>query len=137
VRCADEAGEHERHASRDAAYRRRFEFPGDFVPSLRHSLEVIARWERERILGTRFPFAVRDVATRALLGGCEIRPLAGGLANLSYWTHPAHRGGGVASRGVALACRVAFQELGIQSVEVLTDTRVSPNSTRGGSSASV
>jgi len=114
-------------ADQDPEHRRRFEFPGDFVPSLRHSLEVIARWERERILGTRFPFAVRDVATRALLGGCELRPLAGSFANLSFWTHPAHRGRGVASRAVALACGVAFQELGIQRVEVLTDADNAPS----------
>lgn len=105
----------------DPEHRRRFEFPEDFVPSLQHSLEVIAGWEQQFAAGTRFPFAVRDVATNELLGGCELQRRAGGAANLSYWTYPAHRGRGVASRAVALACKVAFEELGFRRVEVLTD----------------
>jgi RimJ/RimL family protein N-acetyltransferase len=105
----------------DPQHRRRFEFPDDFVSSLQHSLEVVARWEQERSAGTRFPFAVRDALTTTLLGGCEITPLSPGAASLSYWTYPGHRGRGVASRTVALACRVAFEELGLKRVEILVD----------------
>src|SRR5262245_11144709 len=96
-----------READGDAEHRLRFEFPADFVPSLQHSETVIARWQEERIAGTRFAFAVRSVANGELLGGCELRPLGNGLANMSYWTHPRHRRRGVASRAVALACEVA------------------------------
>jgi RimJ/RimL family protein N-acetyltransferase len=110
-----------RDADDDPEHRRRFEFPDGFVSSVQHSLEAISRWEHERILGTRFPFAVRDAATVTLLGGCEIRPLPSGAANLSYWTYPGHRGRGVASRAAALACRFAFEELGLTRVEILTD----------------
>jgi RimJ/RimL family protein N-acetyltransferase len=109
------AGDHDRE------HRRRFEFPDTFVPSLRHSQEVIARWEQERIAGTRFPFAVRDAITNTLLGGCELRPRGTEAVNLSYWTYPAHRGRGVASRAVALACKLAFEELAVARVEILTD----------------
>ena len=66
----------------DPELRRRFDFPNDFVPSLAHSLEIIQRWDRERAAGERFPFAVRDAATGELLGGCELRPTAPGVANL-------------------------------------------------------
>lgn len=76
---------------RDPEHRRRFAFPDDFVPSVRHSQEVIARWEQERIAGTRFPFAVRDAITGTLLGGCELKPQGTEAANLSFWTYPAHR----------------------------------------------
>lgn len=110
-----------RAADDDQEHRRRFEFPDDFVSSLQHSLEVVARWEQERIAGTRFPFAVRDAVTNTLLGGCEIKPLPAGAANLSYWTYPGHRGRGVASRAVALACRLAFEELGLKRLEIVAD----------------
>jgi RimJ/RimL family protein N-acetyltransferase len=110
----------------DPEHRRRFEFPDDFVPSVQHSLEVLARWERERLAGALFPFAVRDVATNTLVGGCELRPREREVANLSYWTRPAHRGRGVASRAVALACKLAFEGLALKRVEVLVD----PDNTR-------
>ncbi len=106
---------------RDFEHRRRFEFPDDFVPSLQHSEDVVARWEQERLAGKRFALAVRNAATDELLGGCELRPLKGESANLSYWTYPAHRCRGVASRAVALACHVAFEELSFRRLEILTD----------------
>lgn len=108
-------------ADHDPEHRRRFEFPDAFVPSLEHSQEVIARWARERIAGTRFPFAVRDAVTGALLGGCELKPRGAEAVNLSYWTHPAHRRRGVASRAVVLACKQAFKELAATRVEILAD----------------
>jgi RimJ/RimL family protein N-acetyltransferase len=106
---------------RDREHRLRFGFPLGFVPSLEHSRSVISRWERERAAGERFTLAVRNCATGELVGGCELRPLYDEVANLSYWTHPAHRGRGFASRAVALACDVAFRELGYARLEVLTD----------------
>jgi len=105
----------------DREHRRWFEFPDTFVPSLRHSQEVIARWAQERIAGTRFAFAVRDAITNTLLGGCELKPRGTEAVNLSYWTYPAHRGRGVASRAVALACELAFEELAVARVEILAD----------------
>jgi RimJ/RimL family protein N-acetyltransferase len=110
-----------RDGDHDPEIRRRFDFPDDFIPSLEHSRNVVASWEHERSIGKRFPFAVRDATSGVLLGGCELRPLSGKIANLSYWTYPAHRGRGVASRAVALACDVAFGELGVERLEILTD----------------
>jgi RimJ/RimL family protein N-acetyltransferase len=109
-----------RDGDRDPEHRRWFDFPDTFVPSLEHSLGVIARWEQERTSGTRFTFAVRDAATGTLLGGCELQP-GGGGARLSYWTYAPHRGRGVASRAVALACKVAIEQLGFCQIEILTD----------------
>jgi RimJ/RimL family protein N-acetyltransferase len=108
-------------ADSDPEHRRRFDFPDDFRPSLRHSEEVIARWEHERLAGKRFPYAVRSVTTGELLGGVELRPLGDGTANLSYWTSPRHRRRGVAARAVSLMCRVAFQELGFSSLQALVE----------------
>jgi RimJ/RimL family protein N-acetyltransferase len=108
-------------ADHDPEHRRRFDFPDDFVPSLRHSQNVIARWAVELRGGQRFPFAVRHARTGELLGGCELAPRAGAVANLSYWTHPAHRRRGVASRAVVLACHLAFNGMGFQHVEVAVE----------------
>ncbi len=108
-------------ADGDAEHRRRFDFPDDFVPSLQHSENVIARWERERIACVRFAFAVRSVANGELLGGCELRPLGSGAASLSYWTHPEHRCRGVASRAVKLACELAVAEFDFQSLQIVAD----------------
>ncbi|MBZ5554913.1 MAG: GNAT family N-acetyltransferase [Acidobacteriia bacterium] len=109
------------NGDRDPEHRRRFEFPGDFIPSLKHSENAIARWEQERLAGKRFPFAVRDTATDELLGGCELKPLDDEVANLSYWTYAAHRRRGVAARAIALACAIAFEDMGFRRLEVVTD----------------
>ena len=110
-----------RESDADPEHRRRFDFPPDFRPSLRHSEEVIARWEGERLARKRFPYAARSAATGELLGGVELLPLGDGMANLSYWTHPRYRRRGVASRAVSLACRLAFREFGFRALRVLVD----------------
>jgi RimJ/RimL family protein N-acetyltransferase len=105
----------------DPELRRRFEFPDDFAPSLAHSEQVITRWHAERTAGTRFPFAVRTTLTNDLLGGCELRPVGLGLANVSYWTYPKHRRRGVATRALRLACEVAFTEFRFRTLEALIE----------------
>ena len=105
----------------DPELRRRFDFPDDFTPSLTHSVEVIARWQAERAAGRRFPYAIRSAATNELLGGCELRPLGLGSANVSYWTYPAHRRRGVATRALRLACEIAFPEFGFRTLEALIE----------------
>jgi RimJ/RimL family protein N-acetyltransferase len=105
----------------DPEHRRRFEFPEGFRPTDEHSRHVIVGWERDRRLGKRFVFAVRDAGTGALLGGCELLPLRDGVANVSYWTYPEHRRRGVATRALALISEIARLELGIRLVELVTD----------------
>ena len=108
-------------ADNDSEHRLRFDFPPDFKPSLRHSEEVIARWESERLAGKRFPYAVRNSVTGELLGGVELLPLSDEIANLSYWTHPRQRRRGVASHAVRLVCCLAFGEFGLRALRVLVD----------------
>lgn len=110
-----------RDGDRDPEHRRRFDFPADFVPSLQHAREVIARWELERSAGLRFPFAVRSVTTGALVGGCELLPIGDGSANVSYWTYRAHRRQAAATRAVALLIHVAFQQHRHRHLEIVTD----------------
>ena len=107
-------------ADRDPEHRRRFDFPPNFTPSLRHAAAVIAQWEQEGLAGTRLPFAIRDATNGAVLGGCELRPLEHGGAALAYWTLPAHRRQGVATRAVRLACGLATR-LGFKQLEAEVD----------------
>lgn len=114
-------------ADADAELRKRFAFPPDFKPSLGHSANVLARWDAERVAGTRFPFAVRSAVTGELLGGCELRPTRASVANVSYWTYPPHRGGGVATRAVRLICELAHGELAIETLEAEIDSENVPS----------
>jgi len=88
---------------------------------------VIAGWERDRAEGTRYAFAVRDARTADLLGGCEIRPGEDGSGAVSYWTLPRWRRRGFATRAVLLACEVAFGDLGLERLEILTAEDNSPS----------
>ena len=106
-------------ADSDPDHRRYFDFPKEFKPSLAHCEQVIARWEAERMARKRFPYAVRNVTTRELIGGIELKPRDAETANLSYWTSPRHRHQGVASRAVSLACRLAFSECGFRVIVAL------------------
>lgn len=108
-------------ADHDPEHRRRFDCPASFVPSLQHSEDVIARWERERLAGQRFTFAVRNADTGELLGGFEFLPRGPETANLAYWTYPAHRRRGVAVRAVALACNLAVEQFAYRRLEIVID----------------
>lgn len=105
----------------DPEHRRRFKFPEHFVPSLEHSERVISDWTRQREGGGPFVFAARSVVDGKLLGGCEIRLLDQGAANVSYFTLPRHRGRGAASSAVRLVCRIAFASLGMSRLEIVVD----------------
>jgi RimJ/RimL family protein N-acetyltransferase len=115
-----------RDGDRDAELRLRFGFPKDFVPSIEHSLAVVSGWQAEREAGTRLTFAARDAAAGTLLGGCELRPLGSGAANLPYWTYPPHRNRGIASRAIAIAIRLAFADLKIGAIRSSTSSTTQP-----------
>jgi RimJ/RimL family protein N-acetyltransferase len=110
-----------REVDGDPEHRRRFGFPDGFVPSLEHARAVVARWEEERRAGVRIPFAVRDAATGALLGGCELHSMAGDEAEVSYWTHPRHRGRGVASAALRRVCAWAVARAGVRRLHLEAD----------------
>ena len=81
--------------------------------------QAILRWQENwQTGGPTRAFAVRQVATGELVGGCEVRLKEPGLAHLSYWVFPAHRRRGLASRAVRLACGYAFAELGVERLEL-------------------
>ena len=80
---------------------------------------AVERWQHEwRTGGSTRAFAVREVRTGTFVGGCEIRLGEAGVAAMSYWTFPAHRRRGYATRSVRLAVNYAFEELGVQLLEL-------------------
>jgi len=108
------AGEDEEHARRFGWY------PACSTrESVRHAIE---RWQDEwRTGGRTRAFAIRSALSGELLGGCELRLQGNGVAHISYWTFPPHRGQGYATRAVRLACRYAFADLGVKRIEAHTE----------------
>lgn len=79
----------------------------------------IEDWRRQwEVGGPVRTFAVRDVARDVLVGGCQIRlkPLNG--AQMSYWIFPPYRNQGLATRALRLGAAFAFEELGVDRVEL-------------------
>ena len=108
-------------ADRDAEHRQRFETPADHVASLAHAERVIARWQSEWDAGTRFVFAMREIAQGEVVGGCELRPLEADGAALSYWTLARCRRRGFATRAVRIACDLARTQFGFRQLEAEVD----------------
>jgi RimJ/RimL family protein N-acetyltransferase len=64
------------------------------------------RWADEwQSGGPTRAFAVRDAATRSLVGGCELRIQPDGTGHVSYWTSARHRQKGYAAHALGLLCR--------------------------------
>lgn len=114
-------------ADQDSEHRRRFDVPDDFEPSVQHAERTLATWLCDKAKGVRWALAVRDCATGDLLGGCELRLSGVHSVQLSYWTYPAHRSKGVGTRAVALACRLAFEKLKLEQVELAIDSDNPPS----------
>lgn len=79
--------------------------------------DAFTRWAHDwETSGPTRVFAVRDRATRLLLGGCELRIQSGGSAHVAYWTNAAGRGHGYATRSLALLLHYA-RSIGIRDAE--------------------
>ena len=83
---------------------------------------AIEAWQAQCAAGgPRRTFAIRELPGRALAGGCELRLEGDGRAALSYWTFPAFRGRGFATRAVRLVTGWAFAHLEVARVELLIE----------------
>jgi RimJ/RimL family protein N-acetyltransferase len=91
--------------------------------SLASSIETVTRaicnWRHDWRTGApRRTWAIRDSASHALMGGCELRIQDDAVGELSYWVFPQHRGHGFAARAVRLVVDYAFSHLEIERVEI-------------------
>jgi ribosomal-protein-alanine N-acetyltransferase len=88
-----------------------------------HTVEDAARWVAERSGPGRVDWAVRDPATRALVGRTSLHRFTTepAAAEIGYGVHPDHRRRGVAVAAVATAVGYAFGDLGLQRVELVHD----------------
>jgi ribosomal-protein-serine acetyltransferase len=76
-----------------------------------------ARWQE----GTLYAFAVTDVQSGLVVGGCSlshIHPVYH-LCNLGYWVRSSRRGSGFAGRATLQAARYAFEKVGLARVEIV------------------
>ncbi len=83
---------------------------------------AVEGWETSwRTGGAQRTWAVRDLATGQLIGGCELRLNGAGVAGCSYWIYPAHRGRGLAACALTLVVDHAFTALGVARAELLIE----------------
>src|SRR5690606_25989665 len=89
--------------------------------SLRDAEEWVAHcimaWENR----TEFPLGIFDSQSRDFLGGTGLNRInaADRSANLGYWVSEPHRGKGIATRAVALAASIGFEDLGCVRLEIV------------------
>lgn len=78
----------------------------------------LARRAMEWRDGVRCAWAVAEPTTGELLGEVGLRnlDLAAGTADIACWTHPAHRGRGVATHAVNTAVRFGLGALGLRTI---------------------
>jgi RimJ/RimL family protein N-acetyltransferase len=99
----------------DEEMRRRFGAPRR--STLDDAQAAMRRWIDGRAAGEpMFAYALR-LPSRQLMGGCEVRWLAQGSLNVSYWLYPRFRGKGHASRALALLCQAVVAMPGVRQIE--------------------
>lgn len=104
------AGEDDEHARRFGWYPEH-----STIETVRRA---IRRWQENWRRGAfRRAWAVREVATAKLVGGCELRLRPSHTAHVSYWTFPTHRRHGFASRATRLACEFALENWPVDRIE--------------------
>ncbi|MEV3859685.1 GNAT family N-acetyltransferase [Streptomyces sp. NPDC050095] len=82
--------------------------------------EWIAQWQRGWQDEVAAHWTVVDAGTDEVLGRVSLQSLilTGGQAEISYWTAPAARGTGIASRSVAAVADWALDEAGFRRLEL-------------------
>jgi RimJ/RimL family protein N-acetyltransferase len=97
------------------------------VMTLDEAAEWIAQWPRRWAEESGAGWAV--VRGGQVSGQISLRriSLADGVAEISYWTLPAARGHGMATRSLAMVSEWSFADLGLHRLEVFHSTRNDPS----------
>jgi RimJ/RimL family protein N-acetyltransferase len=104
------------HAGEDMEMVRRFD--GVEKAPLEDIRGAMRRWIAMRAAGgPQFAYAMRDLASGVLVGGCEMQRRRPDTAHMSYWTYAGFRGHGYASRALALLCAEAAKIAGVETIE--------------------
>ncbi|WP_432972414.1 GNAT family N-acetyltransferase [Dactylosporangium sp. CA-233914] len=92
------------------------ELPDDPRTAALEWIEDRADWSP----GTRLGWAVSDATSGPLLGTVSVRVIDARAGNgmIGYWTVPAARGRGIATRAVRAAARFAFDVAGLHRIEL-------------------
>ena len=81
----------------------------------RHVAESIRAWQA----GTWYDFAITRAGSAAFLGRVGLDRISGnGTANVGYWVRTSQTGQGIATAAVRLIARFAFEDLGLQRLEL-------------------
>ncbi len=79
--------------------------------------QCLQLWSRDEA----YPFFIFDTPGEQFVGGCAINEIDRGRmrANLGYWVRSSRHRGGYASRAARRLARWAFDELGLQRLEIV------------------
>lgn len=98
-----------------------------FIPApyeREHAIDYVTNQDLRRERWEAIDLAVRDRATRSLVGstGLRVFDLENGTCEIGYWVAPAARGSGIAPRAVRLLATWALETLPVGVVELTADT---------------
>lgn len=79
--------------------------------------------------GSLWAFAIVDAATEDVLGSCGVgwQDQPHGVAEIGYWVRAGDRGRGVATRAVRLLSNWAFEDGGVQRLQLRADVLNTPS----------
>jgi [ribosomal protein S5]-alanine N-acetyltransferase len=105
-------------ACQDPEIARYTTIPAPYEP--RHAREWQLRSEAGLAAGTELGAVAVDADSDEVLGSVGMHGLdpATGRASAGYWVAAAARGRGVATRGLRLLCAFAFDQLGVERIEL-------------------
>lgn len=89
--------------------------------SLEDSVRFISSRDAEWAAGREYSFAIYNLADGAFLGSAGLNRVEKVhlFANLGYWVRSTRTGRGIGSAAVRLVARFAFEELGLQRLEMI------------------
>lgn len=91
--------------------------------SIKDTREWLSKRDKEWQKGQEYSFAIIDCKNGAFLGGCGLNNISDdfNMANVGYWVRTNQTKQGIASAATLLLARFAFEELGLNRIEIMAD----------------